>query len=171
MAEVTVRLDKAMGTSLIMLYGLAADAHADSPLLGDTIAEQAFEKVDYDFGPLRRKLPPRLIGLSVASRAKHFDDRTTEFLAAHDEATMVNLGAGLDSRVWRVEGASLHWAIDSPADLERRNPRLRCTDSVSGLVPLLHTAIPARYKAFIRLALLVPTVRDAGLYVRYVFGD
>jgi O-methyltransferase involved in polyketide biosynthesis len=275
MAAVKVRLDKAMGTSLIMLYGLACDARANPTVLGDTIAEQAFEKVDYDFARLGRKLKPHLIGPSIASRAKHFDDWTTEFLAKHEQATVVNLGAGLDSRVWRVDpgpgvtwydvdypgvidvrrkifpdranyhligssvtapdwldrirpdlptlvvaqgltmylqpedghalfrritdhfaggvialdthnsyairrqtklvnryfGATLHWAINSPADLERRNPRLHCTDAVSGMIPLLDTEIPVGYKIFLKLALLIPLVRDAGLYVRYEFGE
>lgn len=275
MPDVKVRLDKAMGTSLIMLYGLASDAHAEPSILHDLTAERAFEKVDFDFEPLRRKYPPRLIGPSVASRAKHFDDWTAEFLAQHDEATVVNLGAGLDSRVWRLApgpgvtwydvdypavvdvrrkifperenyhligssvtspewserirpdlptmviaqgltmylrpddghelfrrvtdhfgsgivaldthnsyavrrqqklvhryfGADLHWAINSPADLESRNPRLRCVESISGMIPLLHTTISSGYKVFIRLALHVPVVRDAGLYVRFAFGD
>jgi O-methyltransferase involved in polyketide biosynthesis len=274
MTDVRVRLDKAMGTSLIMLYGLASDARATRSLLGDTTAERAFEMVDYDFGPLRRKLPPRLIGPSIASRAKHFDGWANDFLARHDEATVLNLGAGLDSRVWRVDpgpgvtwydvdlpdvvdirrkifpdrdhyhlistsvtapdwlerirpdlptlviaqgltmylrpedghalfrrvtdhftsgvvtldthnsyairrqhklvhryfGATLHWAINSAADLTRGNPALRVADSVSGMLPLLHTTIPVGYRIFIRLALLVPVLRDAGLYVRYEFG-
>lgn len=272
MADVKVRLDQAMGTSLIMLYGLAWDVRAKRPILGDTIAAQAFEKVDYDFASL--KFSPRNLAFSIASRAKHFDDWAGRFLAEHDRATVLNLGAGLDSRVWRVNpgpgvtwydvdypgvvevrkkifperenyhliassvtvpdwleripadlptlviaqgltmylqpgdghalfrritdrfgqgvvtidthnqwalrrqnklvnrhfGATLHWAINSAADLERDNPRLRCTDSVSGMVPLLSTDISAGYKIFIRLALLIPTVRDAGLYVRYEFG-
>jgi O-methyltransferase involved in polyketide biosynthesis len=275
MTAVKVTLDQAMGTSLIMLYGLSCDARSEPSLLHDSVAAQAFEQVDYDFGPLRKKMPPKLIGPSIASRARHFDTWTTEFLAQHPEATVVNLGAGLDSRVWRVDpgpgvtwydvdfpgvvdvrrkifpsrdgyhlipasvtdpdlfdgisgdrptlviaqgltmylepadghalfrrvtdhftaggvvaldthnswalprqdklvhryfGARLHWAIDSPADLERENPALRCTDSVSGMVPLLDTSTPVRYKAFIRLALHVPKIRDAGLYVRYAFG-
>jgi O-methyltransferase involved in polyketide biosynthesis len=275
MPEVKVALDKAMGTSLIMLYGLACDARANPSLLHDTIAERAYERVDYDYGPLRRKMPPHLIGPSIASRAKHFDTWAAEFLARHDEATVLNLGAGLDSRVWRVDpgpgvtwydvdfpdvidvrrkifpdragyhlipssvtepslfdqlrpdlptlviaqgltmylqpedghallrrvtdhfaggvialdthnswalprqnklvnqyfGATLHWAIDSPAELERRNPKLRRTDSVSGMIPLLGTTTPWYYKAFIKLALHVPKVRDAGLYVRYTYGS
>lgn len=101
MTGVKVRLDEAMGTSLIMLYGLAHDAHATPTVLGDTVAAQALEKVDYDFA--RLKLSPRLTAIAVTTRAKHFDGWTAEFLARHERATVVNLGAGLDPRVWRVD--------------------------------------------------------------------
>ncbi|MEV1169113.1 class I SAM-dependent methyltransferase [Nonomuraea sp. NPDC049784] len=120
MAGVKVRLDEAMGTSLIMLYGLAHDAHATPSILGDTVAAQALEKVDYDFA--RLKLSPKLTALAVTTRAKHFDGWTAQFLAQHERATVVNLGAGLDSRVWRVApGAGVTWYdVDYPEVAEVR---------------------------------------------------
>ncbi|OLT15417.1 hypothetical protein BJF78_01485 [Pseudonocardia sp. CNS-139] len=274
MTGVKVHLDDAMGTSLIMLYGLAHDARAHPTILGDTIAAAAYDKVEYDFA--RLGLKPELIGKAVASRARHFDGWTSEFLARHERATVLNLGAGLDSRVWRVApgpgvtwydvdfpevvdvrrqifpdrdgyrlvgasvtdpgwleevpadlptlviaqgltmylqpadghallrritdrfargvvvldthsayavrrqnklvnrafGATLHWAIEGPADLERRNPRLHCTDSVSGLaVQADLVRLPFFYDLLMRLAMLVPKARNAGLYLRFTFGD
>lgn len=272
--DVRVRLDEAMGTSLIMLYGLALDARSDPSILRDRVATEAFDKVDYDF--TRLTSTPKLIALAVATRARHFDDWTRDFLAEHERATVVNLGAGLDSRVWRVDpgpgvtwydvdypdvvdvrrkifptrdgyqliagsvtapdwlshvrsdlpalivaqgltmylqpddghalfrrltdhfdhgviildthnryalrrqnklvhrlfGATLHWAIDGPEDLVRRNPGLRCTDSVSGLVLQGRApGLPVAYKLFIQVARLIPTLRDAGLFLRYEFGE
>jgi hypothetical protein len=38
-------------------------------------------------------------------RAKHLDDWTREFLAAHRRATVLHLGCGLDSRVFRVSAS------------------------------------------------------------------
>jgi O-methyltransferase involved in polyketide biosynthesis len=274
MADVKVRLDKAMGTSLIMLYGLALDARTNPTVLGDTTAAQAFDKVDYDFPSLAGK-NPALTALAVVTRAKHFDDWTSQFLAQHEEATVLNLGAGLDSRVFRVDhgpgvtwydvdypdvvnirrkifpgrdnyhligssvtspdwlapirpdlptliiaqgltmylqpedghalfrrmtdhfaqgvitldthnafavrrqnklvnrlfGATLLWAINGPEDLERRNPKLHCTDSVSGLVlEGKSPALPTRYKLLIKAVQPFPVIRNAGLYLRYEFG-
>jgi O-methyltransferase involved in polyketide biosynthesis len=274
MTGVKVQLDEAMGTSLIMLYGLAHDAHTTPTVLGDTIAAQALDKVDYDFA--RLKLSPKLTALAVTTRAKHFDGWTSRFLAEHEQATVVNLGAGLDPRVWRVApgpgvtwydvdypdvvdvrrkifpdrdnyhligssvtapqwleqirpdlptlvvaqgltmylqpedgqalfrrltdhfsrgvvvldthnsyalrrqnklvsrhfGATMHWAINGPGDLERAVPKLHCTDAVSGLA-LQGDApgLPIAYKALTKVIQHVPVLRDAGLYLRYEFGS
>lgn len=118
--DVKVQLDNAMGTSLIMLYGLACDAHAEPTILGDTVAADAFDKVDYDFARLTSA--PKLIAIAVAARAKHFDDWTRDFLAEHERATVVNLGAGLDSRVWRVDpGPGVTWYdVDYPDVIDVR---------------------------------------------------
>jgi O-methyltransferase involved in polyketide biosynthesis len=280
MTQVKVQLTDAMETSLIMLYGLAMDAQAKPTILGDTMAAQAFEKVDYDFTRLTTPLiSVKNMRTSVAARAKHFDTWTTEFLAAHEQATVLQLGAGLDPRVWRVDpgpevdwydvdypgvveargklfpehanyrmiassvtdpewleqipadrpvlviaqgltmylqpaqghalfrritdrfasgtlvldthnwlgvrgvnkslkrvfGAPLlHWAINDAHELERVNPRLRCTDVVSAISPALvnqlpRGAVPRSSKFFGQIAQLVPAVRKLSLMVRYKF--
>ncbi|MGH3795902.1 MAG: class I SAM-dependent methyltransferase [Pseudonocardiaceae bacterium] len=100
MGQVKVRLDEARETSLITLHGKAVDARLNPTVLGDTMSAQAVEKIEYDFARLKmvEKVAP-----SVAARARHFDDWTSEFLADHEHATVVHLGAGLDPRVWRVD--------------------------------------------------------------------
>ncbi len=103
MTQVKVVLPDAMETSLIMLYGLAMDARANPSILGDSIAAHACDRVDYDFTRLRSPLvSPKDMSVKVAARAAFFDAWTNDFLAAHDEATVLHLGAGLDSRVWRI---------------------------------------------------------------------
>jgi O-methyltransferase involved in polyketide biosynthesis len=113
MAQVKVRLGEAMETSLITLYGKAIDARTSPTILGDTMSAEAVEKIDYDFAKLRMSTR---IAPNVATRAKHFDDWTREFLAEHDKATVVHLGAGLDPRVWRVDpGRGVTWYdVDYP---------------------------------------------------------
>lgn len=119
MAQVKVQLAEAMETSLITLYGKAIDARLNPTVLGDTMAAQAIEKIDYDFA--RLKMSPR-IAPNAAARAKHFDDWTSEFLAKHERATVVHLGAGLDTRVWRVDpGPGVNWYdIDYPDVIDVR---------------------------------------------------
>ncbi len=278
MSQVTVRFPDAMETSLITLYGIAMDARIEPTILGDTMAAEAFEKIDYDFSWMKTKLSsPRSVRTKVALRAKHFDTWTAEFLAAHERATVLVLGAGLDTRVWRVDpGPEVHWydvdlppvieargklfpqrenyrtiassvtepewleqiptdrpvlvvaqglvmylepaeghalfrritdrfpsgavvldthnrlavrtsnwmlkrrfgpslmrwAIDDAHELERSNPRLQCTDTVSALSPAVLEAVPPgaapRGSAIVsRLTQLVPPVRDMSRYVRY----
>jgi hypothetical protein len=55
MTQVKVGLTEAMETSLITLYGKAVDARTNRPVLGDTMAAQAVDKIDYDFARLRRR--------------------------------------------------------------------------------------------------------------------
>lgn len=280
MTQTKVRLTDAMETSLIMLYGLAMDARAEPTVLGDTMAAQAFDKIEYDFTRLKTPLAsPKAMSTKVVARAKHFDILTAEFLAAHEHAIVLHLGAGLDPRVWRVNpgrdvnwydidypgvvevreqlfpdrenyqmiptsvtdpqwleqipterpvlviaqgltmylqpaqgqalfrritdrfargvvvldthnwlgvrvvnrmlkrtfGAPmLHWAINDARELERVNPRLRCTEAVSALSPALLDelppgSVPRGSKLSARLTQLVPAVRDISLYARYEF--
>lgn len=123
MTQVKVQLPEAMETSLIMLEGLAMDARSQPTILGDRMAEQAYEKVDYDFTRLRTPLvSAKGASVKVAARAKHFDLLTRQFLAAHDKAAVLHLGAGLDPRVWRIDpGPGVRWYdVDFPGIVEAR---------------------------------------------------
>lgn len=105
--QVKVRLPEAMATSLITLYGKALDARMTPSILHDEMAVRAVERIDYDFGgsSMNRRYAP-----NVAVRAKHFDDWTRDFLARHERATVLHLGAGLDPRVWRIDpGPGVVW--------------------------------------------------------------
>ncbi|MQA15870.1 MAG: hypothetical protein GEV09_17465 [Pseudonocardiaceae bacterium] len=53
MAPIKVQLAEAMETSLITLYGKALDAGQNPTILGDTMAANAVEKIDYDFTRLK----------------------------------------------------------------------------------------------------------------------
>jgi len=120
MAQVRVRLSEAQETLLVTLCGRAWDARARQPILGDTMAAAAVEQMDYDFR--RAKVNPR-VAASVAVRAKQFDDWTAEFLAEHDQAIVVHLAAGLDTRVWRVNpGPGVTWYdVDYPEVIALRS--------------------------------------------------
>jgi len=108
-------------TLLITLYGKALDSRAEHPILGDTFARDVVEQLDVDFAKLRI---PRGADISLPVRAKHLDGWTREFLAAHRRATVLHLGCGLDSRVFRIDPpTSVRWYdVDYPdvIDLRRR---------------------------------------------------
>jgi O-methyltransferase involved in polyketide biosynthesis len=123
MTQVEVQLPDAMETSLIMLYGLATDATTEPTILGDTVAAEAFQKVDYDFTRLHTPLvSAKSMSVKVAARARFFDAWTREFLVNHPRATVLHLGAGLDSRVWRIDpGPDVRWYdVDYPGVVEAR---------------------------------------------------
>lgn len=87
-------------TLLATLYGRAIDSRAKNPILGDTTAADTVRRLDYDF--TRMRLSPG-DAAGVALRARQLDVWTARFLARHEEATVVHLGCGLDTRVQRLD--------------------------------------------------------------------
>ncbi|MDR7275007.1 class I SAM-dependent methyltransferase [Catenuloplanes atrovinosus] len=118
---VRVRLTEARETLLVTLYARALDARAAHPVLGDTMAAAAVDAIDYDFSATG--ISPQMAP-TVAVRARFLDGWVREFLREHDgEVTVVHLGAGLDTRVWRVDprpGAEWY-DVDFPDVVELRH--------------------------------------------------
>ena len=117
--KIPVDLTGAPETMLATLYGRALDADAEHPILGDTYAKELVARLDYDWSKTTitaRNAP------SVAIRSAHFDRWTRQFLAAHEEATVLHLGCGLDSRAFRVRpGPGVEWYdVDYPAVIALR---------------------------------------------------
>jgi O-methyltransferase involved in polyketide biosynthesis len=106
-------------TMLATLYGRALDARSTAPILGDRMASDTVDRIDFDF---RRTGLRRGDESAVALRAKTFDDETREFLAAHPQATVLHLGCGLDTRVYRVDpGPGVRWFdVDYPDVIDLR---------------------------------------------------
>lgn len=100
-------------TLLVTLYGKALDSRAAHPILGDTFASDVVDRLDVDFAKLH---VPRGAEISLPVRAKHLDGWTRDFLARHPRATVLHLGCGLDSRVFRVApGPGVRWFdVDFP---------------------------------------------------------
>ncbi|HBL66811.1 MAG TPA: methyltransferase [Achromobacter sp.] len=95
-----VRLTGVRATLLITLYAKAAESRLPGSLLQDRYAAEAVARIDHDFAALRMSRDA-MIGLSM--RAYTLDAWVREFLAAHPDATVLHLGCGLDSRVFRVD--------------------------------------------------------------------
>ncbi len=96
----TIRLSKDKETYLATLYGKALDASAARPILGDRWAADAVARIDYNFEGLNL---PRGHDITLPLRAGHFDRWTRAFLAANPASTVLHLGCGLDTRVYRID--------------------------------------------------------------------
>ncbi len=94
-----VHLPKEKETYLSTLYGKALDAAVEHPILGDHFAADAVARIDYDFRDLKL---PNGGEITLPLRAWHLDQWTRAFLAAHSESTVLHLGCGLDTRVYRI---------------------------------------------------------------------
>ena len=111
--KILVDLTGAPQTMLATLYGRALDAEARNPILGDDLAREVVSRIDYDWR--KTSIKPRTAS-SVTVRSAHFDNWAAQFLAAHDRATVLHLGCGLDTRVFRLDpGPGVEWYdIDYP---------------------------------------------------------
>lgn len=98
-----VHFTKEKETMLVTLYGRALETDSKDPILRDPAAKGAVSRVDYDFEHLNVKWNDRL---AIAARAKMFDLWVEEFLANNPKATVLHLGCGLDSRVYRINPSS-----------------------------------------------------------------
>ncbi|MGV0744175.1 class I SAM-dependent methyltransferase [Mycolicibacterium sp. XJ870] len=94
-----VSLTGAQETTLATLYGKAMESRRPDSILQDTAADEALGRVDYDFSKLRIR---RTDHLSLAVRARAYDTWAGQFIAAHPHCTVLHLGCGLDTRVYRV---------------------------------------------------------------------
>jgi O-methyltransferase involved in polyketide biosynthesis len=88
-------------------------------LLGDRLAAAAIDRVEYDFSRLKL---PRSAGITLAARALHLDGWTRAFLAAHPVCTVLHLGCGLDTRVFRIHpNPEVRWYdVDLPEVISLR---------------------------------------------------
>lgn len=108
-----ITLTEEKETLLITLYGKAGESHLPDSLLKDRYAAEAVSKINYDFD--RLKLDRDLM-IGVAMRAHILDDWARAFLTRHPDATVLHLGCGLDSRVFRLDpGPGIRWFdVDYP---------------------------------------------------------
>ena len=78
----------------------------------DPKAVEILQSLDYDFSHLRRLW---MLQVDIAVRTEIIDEATCGFLAREPEAMVINLGAGLDGRFWRLDNGRLDWVdLDFP---------------------------------------------------------
>ena len=117
--KVSIDLSGPAQTMLTTLYCKALDADWDQPILGDEFAKEAVARIDYDWDKI--KVTDRWTPL-VTVRTAQFDIWAAQFLAAYEQATIIHLGCGLDSRVFRLDpGPGVEWYdVDYPAVISLR---------------------------------------------------
>jgi len=113
-------------TMLMTLNSRAIQSQWKNPILRDPWAEEAMRHIDYDIRKQYGKLGWRLVGgmgcTVVATRAATFDELTARYLADHPAATVIQVGCGMDSRVFRINPPpSVAWYdVDYPDVIDLR---------------------------------------------------
>ena len=103
-----------MQASLFLtLCGRALDSRARHPFLGDRTADEICGRIGYDCAGF--PMPASSV-TDIALRAKKLDGVVRRFVARQTDAVVLDLGAGLDSRMTRVAPpAGVDWYdVDHP---------------------------------------------------------
>jgi O-methyltransferase involved in polyketide biosynthesis len=115
-----VHFTEEKATNLGTLYGRALDSRRSDPILGDTAADEAVRRIDYDF---RRLGVNENTAVSVAIRANAIDKLARAWLAEHPDAIVLHLGCGMDTRVFRLDPPpTVEWFdVDYPEVVDVRS--------------------------------------------------
>jgi O-methyltransferase involved in polyketide biosynthesis len=92
-------------TLFIPLFG-KAEMSKKKLFLKDSKAEEIISKVDYAFDSLKQS---KWLSMYMSLRAAIIDELVNEYLLNHQDAVVVHLGCGLDSRCLRVNGRFYKW--------------------------------------------------------------
>ena len=123
-----IHFTKEKETMLMTLSGRAIQSQWKNPILRDPWAEEAMRHIDYDIeqDPTREwargACGKRSDCTVIATRAATFDLLTNRYLADHPDATVLHVGCGMDSRVFRVDPpATVQWFdVDYPDVIDLR---------------------------------------------------
>lgn len=103
MAKMKVELGPTQETLLIPLLGRAQETESGGRLLDDSKAVEIVAQLDYDF----TKWGTSARGACI--RARIFDSLVSDFLQRHPQGTVVEIGAGLNTRYERLDNGEAHW--------------------------------------------------------------
>jgi O-methyltransferase involved in polyketide biosynthesis len=117
--RVELGLGPAQETLVVPLYGRATMTRQGSDLISDPKAVEMVEAIDYDFSQLDGSMS--LVGSVLRTRI--FDRWVARWLEANPTGTVVEIGAGLNTRYERLDNGRARWfELDLPdvMDLRRR---------------------------------------------------
>ncbi|AFJ02285.1 Phosphoribosylamine--glycine ligase [Methylophaga frappieri] len=97
-------------TMLWTLHNRAVEAMRDDAVIEDDMAVKIYRSIDYDY--------VKKFGEAEAShaiRSLDFDRQIRAFLAQYPDATVVNLGEGLETQRFRIQAKQVTWlSVDLP---------------------------------------------------------
>jgi len=89
-------------------------------LLDDPMAAEIVSKIDYNYSKIQN-YNEEWCALGFLVRARSFDIALKKYIEANPEATIVNIGASLDTTFFRVDNGRIKWYdLDLPNSIELR---------------------------------------------------
>jgi O-methyltransferase involved in polyketide biosynthesis len=113
----SVQLGRVQETALVPLYARVLESRKKRPILEDPKAAGIVDSIDWDFRRVAQRL--RMVGCTL--RSAMFDVWVRDFLRRYPEGTVVEIGAGLNTRFERLDNGRVHWYdLDLPDMVELR---------------------------------------------------
>ena len=123
---ITPDLGVVQETMLITLWARGQESRRPDAIIRDELAGQLIESIDYDFSRFDGGWKSQV---GVAVRDRLFDEVVRDFLSRHPQGTIINLGAGLDLRFFRIDNGTVHWFdVDLPDAIALRRRLIKETD-------------------------------------------
>lgn len=121
--KINVDLKGVSQTLLLPLLARAKYSQLPYSPIKDERAIKLTQSLNYNFEPIIKELGN--IPLWCMARAYHFDEAIKKYLRTHPYATIVNLGAGLETAFYRVDNGMLNWVdVDLPEVIALREKLL-----------------------------------------------
>ncbi|MBE9192313.1 class I SAM-dependent methyltransferase [Gloeocapsopsis crepidinum LEGE 06123] len=118
--EATDKISGVSETLMITLYARYVESQRHDAILKDNKTTEIVEKIDYDFSKYAQGWASQL---GCVIRAEVYDRLVSQFIQNYPKATIINLGAGLCTRFFRVDNGEITWyEVDFPEviDLKRK---------------------------------------------------
>ncbi|MBE9016510.1 class I SAM-dependent methyltransferase [Chroococcidiopsidales cyanobacterium LEGE 13417] len=124
--ESTAKLTGVAETLTITLYARSVETLRQDAILKDEKAVEIAEKLDYDFEKYSQGWASQL---GCVIRARVYDRAVSNFLQTHPTAIVVNLGAGLCTRFFRIDNGEVQWyEVDFPEVIELKRKLVTPSD-------------------------------------------
>ena len=117
--KVKIELGGISASMFFPLWGRAQLSKKYSSLFYDAKAIELVEKIDYDFSTSGIPFQDILSNISFEGglpllslfslRAKQFDEKVKAYIRERPRASVVNIGAGLDTTFYHVDNGTIHW--------------------------------------------------------------
>jgi O-methyltransferase involved in polyketide biosynthesis len=117
--KIEIKKGNVQETLLLPLWGRAFETKKANPRLKDKKAVEIIEKLDYDFSKIEET--QALSQHGWVARSLHTDKLVLEFIKKHPQATIVNIGCGMDTTFSRVDNGKItFYELDFPDVIELR---------------------------------------------------
>ncbi|MFV0400061.1 MAG: class I SAM-dependent methyltransferase [Oscillospiraceae bacterium] len=122
--DTTLHSQSVQATMLLPLWGRAKYSAENKNILDDVDARRIVESSGLDFSHVEKGFG-EFSGICYIARARKIDDAVRSYISRHPKATVVNIGAGLDTSFSRVDNGQIHWYnLDLPDSIAFRRSYL-----------------------------------------------
>lgn len=126
--KIKIELGNIQKTLFMPVWARAVETIKRKPILTDSAAVQIIDSVDFDFTQMSKNLK-EINQIAWIARCKRFDLIIRDFIKNNPNATIVNIGCGLDTTYERIGDQSIIWYdLDLPDVIELRKKFLKETD-------------------------------------------